>query len=93
VLLSTKLAYRARKGYVLYTVSVKSRAAITTWHIMPSMAEKRRRPMQAEEMERVLAMLPKSAVEDLDRAAIREGLSRSALIRTVLLRYLRERAE
>jgi hypothetical protein len=54
-------------------------------------AEKRRRPLQAEEMERVLTMLPASIVEELDRAATADGLSRSAMIRTIIIRYLRER--
>lgn len=49
--------------------------------------------MQAEEMERVVAMLPKSDTEELDRAAVEEGLSRSALIRTIIKRYLRERGK
>ncbi len=49
--------------------------------------------MQTEEMERVLTMLPKSVVEELDRAATTEGLSRSAMVRTLVMRYLRERGE
>ncbi len=58
------------------------------------MAKKgRRRPLQAEEMERVLTMLPKSVVEELDQAATTEGLSRSAMVRTLVMRYLRERGE
>ena len=48
--------------------------------------------MQTEEMERILTMLPTSTVDKLTQAAQEEGLSRSALIRTVLLRYLKERA-
>ena len=42
-----------------------------------------------EQLERVLTMLPKSIVEELDQAATREGLSRSALVRTLVIRYLR----
>ena len=49
--------------------------------------------MQTEEMERVLTMLPKSVVEELDQAATVEGLSRSAMVRTLVMRYLRERGE
>lgn len=60
---------------------------------MPAMAEKRRRPLQQEEMERVLTMLPKSVVAELDEAATAEGLSRSAMVRTLVMRYLRERGE
>ena len=41
----------------------------------------------------IVAMLPKSAVDQLDRAASEEGLYRSALVRTVVMRYLRERGE
>lgn len=47
--------------------------------------------MQAEEMERILTMLPTSTVDKLTEAAQAEGLSRSALIRMVLIRYLKER--
>ncbi len=36
-------------------------------------------------------MLPKSILEELDQAAILEGLSRSAIVRTLVMRYLRER--
>ena len=58
------------------------------------MAEKRRRPLQGtEQLERVLTMLPKSVVEELDQAATREGLSRSALVRVLVIRYLREQGE
>ena len=57
------------------------------------MAAKRRRPLQTEEMERVLTMLPKSVVEELDQAATAEGLSRSAMVRTLVMRYLRKRGE
>ncbi len=56
-------------------------------------AKRRRRPLQTEEMERVLTMLPKSVVEELDQAATVEGLSRSAMVRTLVMRYLRERGE
>lgn len=38
-------------------------------------------------------MLPKSVVEDLDRAATEHGLSRSAMVRTLVMRYLRDREE
>ena len=56
------------------------------------MAQKARRPLQgAEQLERVLTMLPKSVVEELDQAATREGLSRSALVRVLVIRYLREK--
>ena len=41
----------------------------------------------------IATMLPKSVVEELDRAATEEGLSRSAMVRTVVMRYLRERGE
>jgi len=58
------------------------------------MAEKRRRPLQGtEQLERVLTMLPKSIVGELDQAATREGLSRSALVRTLVIRYLREQSK
>ncbi len=40
----------------------------------------------------IAAMLPKSAVKELDRAASEEGLYRSALVRAVVMRYLGERA-
>ena len=49
--------------------------------------------MQTEQMERVVAMLPKSVVEQLDDVATKEGLSRSGLVRVVLMRYLREHPE
>ena len=42
-------------------------------------------------MERVLTMLPKTVVDELDRAAAEQGLSRSALVRTLVIRYLRRR--
>ncbi len=38
-------------------------------------------------------MLPKSAMAELDQAADKQGLYRSALARIVLMRYLRERGE
>ena len=41
----------------------------------------------------IATMLPKHSVEELDRAAMEEGLWRSALIRAVVMRYLRERSE
>jgi metal-responsive CopG/Arc/MetJ family transcriptional regulator len=44
-------------------------------------------------MERVVAMLPKSVVEDLDALATREGLSRSGLVRVLVIRYLREKEQ
>lgn len=44
-------------------------------------------------MERVLTMLPQSVVEELDQAATAEGLSRSAMVRTLVMRYLRERGK
>jgi metal-responsive CopG/Arc/MetJ family transcriptional regulator len=47
--------------------------------------------MVQEDLERVVTMLPKSDLQELDRAAEHEGLSRSALIRTLVKRYLRER--
>ena len=43
-----------------------------------------------EQLERVVVMLSKSVVEELDQAATREGLSRSALVRVLVIRYLRE---
>ena len=46
-----------------------------------------------EQLERVLTMLPKSVVQDLDVAATKEGLSRSALVRVLVMRYLREQSE
>ena len=46
-----------------------------------------------EQLERVLTMLPRSVVEELDQAATREGLSRSALVRVLVIRYLREQSE
>ncbi len=39
----------------------------------------------------IVAMLPRSAVEDLDRAAAKEGLYRSAFVRAMIMRYLQER--
>jgi hypothetical protein len=80
--------------YTLYTVNVKVDPRKGRKYDL-SMAEKRRRrPLQGtEEMERVLTMLPKSIVEELDGAATKEGLSRSALVRTLVIRYLREQAE
>lgn len=49
--------------------------------------------MQATgEMERVLTMLPKSVVEQLDKVATSEGLSRSAMVRVVVMRYLKAQA-
>ncbi len=39
----------------------------------------------------IVAMLPRSAVMDLDRAASKECLYRSALTRILLMRYLEER--
>ena len=47
--------------------------------------------MVSEDLERVVALLPKSDLQALDRAAETEGLSRSALLRTIVKRYLRER--
>lgn len=44
-------------------------------------------------MERVVAMLPKSVVEALDKAAAEQGMSRSGLVRTLVMRYLKEREE
>ncbi len=44
-------------------------------------------------MERTVTMLPKSVVEEIDKAAVEQGLSRSGLIRTVMMRYLKERGE
>jgi len=56
--------------------------------------KKRRRPMQGtEELERVVTLLSKSAVKEIDAAATEQGLSRSGLIRTVMLRYLQDRAK
>ena len=40
-----------------------------------------------------MTMLPKSVVEEIDRAASEQGLSRSGLIRMVMMRYLQERGE
>ena len=57
------------------------------------MAKKRRRPLQTEEMERTVTMLPKAVVEAIDKAAGEQGMSRSGLIRTVMMSYLRERGE
>ncbi len=41
----------------------------------------------------IATMLPKPSVEELDRAATEEGLWRSALVRTVIMRYLWEQSE
>ena len=41
----------------------------------------------------IAMMLPKPSIEELDRAATEEGLWRSALVRAVVMRYLRERGE
>ena len=49
--------------------------------------------MQTEEMERTVTMLPKPVVEEIDKAAVEQGLSRSGLIRMVMMRYLQERGE
>ncbi len=38
----------------------------------------------------IVAMLPRSAVKDLDRAASKEGLYRSAFVRAMIMRYLQE---
>ena len=46
-----------------------------------------------EEMERTVTMLPKSIVAEIDKAATEQGLSRSGLIRLVMMAYLRERIE
>ena len=46
-----------------------------------------------EEMERTVTMLPKSVVEAIDKAAGEQGLSRSGLIRMVMMAYLQERGE
>ncbi|KKL57696.1 hypothetical protein LCGC14_2232870 [marine sediment metagenome] len=54
---------------------------------------KRRRPLQAVDLERIVVYLPKSAVKELDAQAETEALSRSAFIRLVVVRYLRERGE
>ncbi len=59
--------------------------------IYASGVRKKRRPLQAEDMERVVAMLAKTDLKELDQAATEEGLSRSALIRNIVKRYLRER--
>ena len=55
------------------------------------MQKKRSRPLTQEDMERVVMMLPKSVVTELDEVATAEGLSRSAMLRTLVIRYLRER--
>ena len=44
-------------------------------------------------MERIVTMLPKFVLEELDRVAAAQGLSRSGLIRVVMMRYLRDQAE
>ena len=49
--------------------------------------------MQAVDLERIVVFLPKSAVKTLDQQAEAEGLSRSGVIRLIVLRYLRERGE
>jgi len=46
-----------------------------------------------EELERVVTMLSKSVVKEIDAAATEQGLSRSGLIRTVMMRYLQDREE
>ena len=46
-----------------------------------------------EQLERVVALLPKSVVGELDQAATSEGLSRSALVRVLVIRYLRGQAK
>jgi len=49
--------------------------------------------LQAVDLERIVVYLPKSAVKELDAQAETEALSRSAFIRLVVVRYLRERGE
>lgn len=44
-----------------------------------------------EEMERTVTMLPKSVIAEIDKAATEQGLSRSGLIRMVMMEYLRHR--
>lgn len=46
-----------------------------------------------EEMERTVTMLPKSVIAEIDSAATEQGLSRSGLIRMIVMRYLQERGE
>lgn len=55
------------------------------------MAKKGRKPVSSEELERVITLLPASIVKELDAVAETEGLSRSALIRNMVMRFLRER--
>ena len=50
--------------------------------------------MQGQEaFERIVVLLPEAVVKELDKLANEQGLSRSGLIRTVLMRDLRERGE
>jgi metal-responsive CopG/Arc/MetJ family transcriptional regulator len=44
-----------------------------------------------EEMERVTALMPKSLLAELDQAATEDALSRSAMLRLIVVTYLRER--
>ena len=49
--------------------------------------------MQAVDLERIVVFLPKTAVKKLDTQAEQEGLSRSGVIRIIVLRFLREEKE
>ena len=49
--------------------------------------------MQAVDLERIVTFLPKAAVKELDAQAEQEGLSRSGVIRLIVLRFLREEKE
>lgn len=40
-----------------------------------------------------MVLLPRDVVEALDRAATEQGMSRSGLVRTLVMRYLRERGK
>jgi metal-responsive CopG/Arc/MetJ family transcriptional regulator len=47
--------------------------------------------MVTEGLDRVVTMLPKTTLKKLDKAADAEGVSRSGLIRQIVIRYVRDR--
>ena len=46
-----------------------------------------------EKMVRLVVMLPRPVLQELERVATAQGLSRSGLIRVVMIRYIRDQAE
>lgn len=43
-----------------------------------------------EDLQRLVVMVPRQVLEQIDAQALREGLNRSSLVRRVVMRYLQE---